>query len=421
MNGIELNNDDFIVPKDWNYNNHNKIKVIGVGGAGCNVVTHVFHKCVNKEVDFVLFNTDEQSLAISDVPTKIRLGHKGIGAGCDPAKAREAALETQDAIKEIFNDESELVFIAAGMGGGTGTGASPYIAKLAKEAGKVVVGVLTFPARDEGRAALRKASHGIEEMKKYLNSLLIVDNQKIYEIYGGDIFVEAFHKADDVMVSAVKSIIDIITTKGHINVDLADVRMVMENKGMAIMGIGEGEGEDRAVKAVEAAFASPLLNDSDLKTAKGAIVNITSSLEKGMTMTELAQIVEYVNSNTGNPEKFKRGIVIDPELAGKIRITVVATGFKLTNLPSFDNLDDEEDGNVVLSRNGIIESENYDASTSENPDSGMGQGDLVEYDPSMFYKENGKPALVLEPGEDRMTFEKESAYRRRQRIKQNSK
>ncbi len=420
-----MNNMDFeenlLVPKDWDYNSHNKIKVIGVGGAGCNVVTHAYHQCVNKKVDFVLFNTDEQSLAISDVPQKIRLGHKGIGAGCDPAKAREAAIETQEAIKATFNDDSELVFIAAGMGGGTGTGASPYIAKMAKEAGKVIVGVLTFPARDEGRSALRKAVHGIEEMKKYLNSLLIIDNQKIYEIYGGEIFVEAFHKADEVMVSAVKSIIDIIDTKGQINVDLADVRMVMENKGMAIMGIGEAEGEDRAVRAVEAAFESPLLNDSDLKTAKGAIVNITSSRSEGMTMQELSQIVDYVNSNTGNPEKFKRGVVIDEELGGKIRITVVATGFKLTNLPTYESFGDEEDGNVILSRNGIIESDNYDTRPSENRDSGMGQGDLAEYDPSMFYKENGKPVLVLEPGEDRTTFEKESAYKRRTRTKQRSK
>lgn len=412
MGTFDDNLDNFIVPSNWNRENHNKIKVIGVGGAGCNVVTHVYHNCVNKSVDYILFNTDPQSLNLSDIPHKVMLG-KGIGAGCKPEVGKAAAVESQDAIKNIFSDESELIFIAAGMGGGTGTGAGPYIAKLAKEAGKVVVGVVTFPARDEGRESLKRASQGLDELKKHVNSLIVIDNQKIYEMYGGERFLDAFGKADDVMVTAVKSILDIITTEGKLNVDLADIMTIMESKGIAIMGVGEAEGEDRAARSVEMVFQSPFFEGNDLSSAKGVIVNITTGAENGLTMIELQQIVDYVNSNTNHPAKFKRGIVIDSAMKDRIRVTVVATGFKMSNLPTYDYDDDEEEGNVIIRGGGIVEVESSSDGFNTPSVRQIGQDDPEEYNPKLYLKPNGLPVLILESGEDRTPYEKETAYRRR--------
>ncbi|MDO4736498.1 MAG: cell division protein FtsZ, partial [Bacteroidia bacterium] len=271
----------------------------------------------------------------------------GLGAGCDPERGRKAATESIDDIKKALQGNTEMVFITAGMGGGTGTGAAPVIAKVAREMKKLTVGVVTLPFRDEGQEFLRRAIIGIKELQKHVDSLLIIDNQKLYQVFGELTVFKAFPRADEVLCTAVRSISEIITRPGFINVDFADVKMIMQNGGMAIMGIGEAEGPDRAVDAVRKAFESPLLNDCDLTTAKGVLVNITSSEEGGgLTMSELSQIMDHVNSYTGTANKFKRGVVLDPTMGQKISVTVVATGFDVQNLPQIST--GEEDDVVIL-------------------------------------------------------------------------
>ncbi|MEG2849531.1 MAG: cell division protein FtsZ, partial [Bacteroidales bacterium] len=274
----DLNN--IIVPDGWNMS-QSIIKVIGVGGGGCNAVTEMFRQGI-KDVEFMICNTDMQSLKISNVPETLRLGTdltKGLGAGCDPERGRRAATESIEEIRKSMQGNTEMVFITAGMGGGTGTGAAPVIAQVAKELGKLTVGVVTLPFRDEGTEFIKRAIIGIRELQKHVDSLLIIDNQKLYQVFGNLTIFQAFPRADEVLSTAVKSIAEIITRPGFINVDFADVRMVMKNSGMAIMGMGEAEGPDRAIDAVKKAFESPLLNDCDLTTAKGVLVNITSSKE----------------------------------------------------------------------------------------------------------------------------------------------
>jgi len=323
------------IPLNWE-SNKSIIKVIGVGGGGGNAVSQMFQQGI-KDVDFMICNTDTMALQGSPVPEKVQLGNviaKGLGAGCNPEQGRRAALETIDSIKESLSGSTEMVFITAGMGGGTGTGAAPVIAQIAKEMGLLTVGVVTLPFRDEGQEFLKRAILGIKELEKYVDSLLIIDNQKIYKIFGELNIFEAFPKSNSVLSSAVKGIAEIITRPGFINVDFADIKMIMQNSGMALMGTGIATGDNRAIRAVEEAFSSPLLNDYDLKTAKGVLVNITSSSNNGLTMAELSQIMDYVKEYTGETvEKFKRGVVNDPEIGESISVTVVATGFDMHSLP----------------------------------------------------------------------------------------
>jgi cell division protein FtsZ len=296
-----------------------------------------------------------------------------------------------------------MVFITAGMGGGTGTGAAPVIAQIAKELGKLTVAVVTLPFRDEGHDFIKRAVLGIHELKKHVDSLLIIDNQKIYNVFGNLALFEAFPKADEVLSTAVRSIADIINRPGFINVDFADVRMVMRNSGMAIMGMGEAEGPDRAVDAVQKALASPLLNDFDLTTAKGVLVNITSSKEDGgLTMAELSQIMEHVRSYTGGSfSKFKRGVVYDPNIGKKISVTIVATGFEISSLPRIEMRDEILDGDTwVINDNGEEEQEDNVAVS-------------VATENQVYIKPEGKPALILEPSDDISKLEKVPAYIRR--------
>ncbi len=312
------------------------IKVIGVGGGGCNVVAEIY-KTGLKDVDLMICNTDNQALKSNPVNEKIRLGTQGLGAGLNPRKGRDSALASKEEIIRSLEGNIEMVFITACLGGGTGTGAAPVIAEIAKSMNKLVVGVVTIPFRDEGSEFMKRAMGGLNELKKHVDSLLIIDNQKIYDEYGDLPMKMGFKKANDVLVTAVKSISEVVTKGGGINVDMNDVRMIMENSGMAILGIGHAKGEDRAEKAVEMAFNSPLLNDCDLKTSKGALLCITCSDEK-VTMAELRQAVEHVNSFTGSPTKFKRGIINDPSLDDEVFVTIIATGFDVLNLPNI--LDD---------------------------------------------------------------------------------
>ena len=231
-----------------------------------------------------------------------------------------------------------MVFVTCGMGGGTGTGAAPLVAKTAKEQGKLTVGVVTVPFRDEGKESLYRAVEGIKELSKHVDSLLVIDNQKLYQLYGKMNIFTAFHKADEVLATAVKSIAEIITSSGYINVDFADVKKVMKNSGVAIMGIGEAEGEDRATKAVEQALSSPLLNDLNLRSVKNALINITGSAddEHGISMEELSQIMDFTAQYTGATINFKRGIVVDESMGDKISVTIIATGFEMWQLPVID-------------------------------------------------------------------------------------
>lgn len=365
------------VPDTWK-DNKSIIKVIGVGGGGSNAVNQMYNEGM-KDVEFMVCNTDSQALAASPVPNKLQLGTiltKGLGAGCNPEQGRNAALESLEEIKKCFEDMTQMVFITAGMGGGTGTGAAPVIAKVAKEMGLLTVAVVTQPFKDEGTEFLKRAYEGIMELSKYVDSLLIIDNQKLYRIYGKLMVKDAFPRADKILSSGVRGIAEIITNNGYINVDFADVKMVMKDSGMAIMGTGEAAGENRTTDAVENAFSSPLLNDFDLKSAKSVLINIySSSGEHGLTMSDLSQIMEYVKEYTGPAQNLKRGVVFDPNIKDDLtKVTVVATGFKMHITPPVEtkpktdpeniiivNIDEEEEeeksGEVILTPTEIIEEE----------------------------------------------------------------
>lgn len=331
--------DKNLIPKNWEKRG-NIISVIGVGGGGGNAVSFMYSQGI-KDVDFVICNTDRQALDNSPVPVRIQLGElttKGLGAGTDFNVGRKAAQESIEEIGKVFSDDSEMAFITCGMGGGTGTGAAPVIAQVAKEKGLLTVGVVTIPFRDEGTEALYRAGEGIKELSKHVDSILVIDNQKLYNLFGNLNVFSAFPKADEVLATAVKSIAEIITSTGYINADFADVKKVMQNSGMAIMGIGKANGPDRAVQAVEQAFNSPLLNDLNLGNVKNALVNITTSSQEGeaATMEELSQIMDYIKNYTGEMSNFKRGIVKDDSIGDSISVTIVATGFNLTELPVVD-------------------------------------------------------------------------------------
>ncbi len=404
-----------IVPDGWDMS-QSIIKVIGVGGGGCNAVSEMYRQGI-KDVEFMVCNTDIQSLKTSHVPETLRLGSdltRGLGAGCDPEKGRKAATESIEEIRKSLQGNTEMVFITAGMGGGTGTGAAPVIAQVAKELGKLTVAVVTLPFRDEGHDFIRRAVLGIRELKKHVDSLLIIDNQKLYNVFGELTVADAFPRADEVLSTAVRSIADIINRPGFINVDFADVRMVMNNSGMAIMGMGEAEGPDRAIDAVKKALDSPLLNDCDLTTAKGVLVNITSSKEDGgLTMAELSQIMEEVRSYTGGSfNKFKRGVVYDPSIGKKISVTIVATGFEISSLPYIEM--DPEHANVDT-----LEGDVWNVNETDDDDDNTlaGNEEAIFAAPKVqeYVRPEGKPALIVDPGDDISELERVPAYVRRKK------
>lgn len=344
-----MNDDGIIAPYDW-VGTDNIIKVIGVGGGGCNAVEHMYRNKDINGADFIVCNTDRQALEKCSVPDKITIGSsltKGLGAGCDPFKGRKAALESHEDIEKLFAGKTEMVFITCGMGGGTGTGAAPVIADIAHKAGLLTVGVVTIPFEDEGNEFMSRAIEGIHEMEKCVDSLLIINNQKLYEVYGHLPIHEAFPKADEVLETAVRGITEIIMDTGYINVDFADVSTVMRGSGMALMGSGRGTGENRVEDAVEKALSSPLLNDFDLTTARNVLINIrTTRDEHGLSTKELSEIVQCIQRHTGNARNFKRGVVYDEtgKLNGDICITVIATGFNMDLLPQITK---RNRGNII--------------------------------------------------------------------------
>lgn len=308
-------------PKDQS----NIIKVIGVGGGGSNAVTHMYRQGI-KGVDFVLCNTDAQALDVSPVPNKIHLGKRQLGAGNIPSVGREAAIETINEIRELLEPHTKMLFITAGMGGGTGTGAAPVVASVANELDILTVGIVTLPFSFEGRKRRQQALEGIDELRKYVDTLLIISNDKLREEYGDMKLTDAFKKADDVLTIASKSIAEIITVTGYINVDFEDVKTVMKNSGKAIMGSAKAEGENRAIKAIEEAMRSPLLNDSNIAGAKNILLYITSGKEE-VTLDEVHEITDYIQSICGDAAEVIWGNGEDQSLGNSIAITIIATGF----------------------------------------------------------------------------------------------
>ncbi len=322
----------------------NIIKVIGVGGGGSNAVNHMYRQGI-KDVDFAICNTDLQHLLKSPVPVKVQLGSaltEGRGAGNKPTIGRESANENIEEIESIFSENTKMVFITAGMGGGTGTGAAPVIAEVARTNKILTIGIVTLPFRNEGKLRIQQAIEGIRQMEGHVDSLLIINNERIREIYGDFPISKAFAKADDVLATAARGIADIITSTGFINVDFEDVKTVMQNSGVAIMGSATFSGVDRARKAAEGAINSPLLNNNDIRGARNILVNITSGEAKEVTMDEVNQVNEYVQEMAGNNADLIHGIAVDPTMGEALTVTVVATGFKTSSIPEL-KMDKTED------------------------------------------------------------------------------
>ncbi|MFT6816082.1 MAG: cell division protein FtsZ [Sphingobacteriales bacterium] len=305
------------------------IKVLGVGGGGSNAVNHMYNLGISG-VDFIVANTDAQALDLSPVPNKIHLGAnltEGRGAGSMPEVGRNAALESAEELKEILGTNTKMIFVTAGMGGGTGTGAGPVIAEIAKELDVLTVGIVTLPFSFEGKRRKLQADEGIAEFKKHVDALLVISNDKLRDLYGNLSLSNAFSEADSVLSTAAKGIAEIITVTGYINVDFEDVKKVMKDSGVAIMGSGTSEGEGRAIKAAEMALSSPLLNDNDIIGAENILLNITSGRDE-ITMDEISTITDYIQDAAGMSADLIWGNCIDESLGDSINVTLIATGFK---------------------------------------------------------------------------------------------
>ena len=316
---------------------HSIIKVIGVGGGGGNAVNHMYREGIH-DVTFVLCNTDAQALNDSPVPVHLQLGAEGLGAGNKPERARQAAEESIEDIKSMLSDGTRMAFITAGMGGGTGTGAAPVIARISKEMGILTVGIVTIPFRFEGAKKIDQALDGVEEMSKHVDALLVINNERLREIYPDLSLTAAFGKADDTLSVAAKSIAEIITVHGLINLDFNDVKTVLKDGGVAIMSTGYGEGEDRVKKAIDDALNSPLLNDNDVFNSKKILLSIAFNEEKGGNDNFMMEEMNYVNDFMDKFGDFeiKWGVAIDPELGKKVKVTILATGFGITNVDGME-------------------------------------------------------------------------------------
>lgn len=309
------------------------IKVIGVGGGGGNAVNNMYKQGIH-DVSFVVCNTDAQALMDSPVPERLQLGSEGLGAGNRPEKARQAAEESIDDIKAMLSDGTKMDFITAGMGGGTGTGAAPVIARVSKELGILTVGIVTIPFKFEGDKKIDQALDGVDEMAKHVDALLVINNERLRKVYPDLSLLNGFAKADDTLSVAAKSIAEIITVRGLINLDFNDVRTVLKDGGVAIMSTGFGEGEERVRKAIEDALNSPLLNDNDVYNSQRILLSIAFSSENGtdgLAMEEMNEINNFM-SRFGSKFELKWGIAIDNTLEKKVKITILATGFGLDDL-----------------------------------------------------------------------------------------
>ena len=330
---------DDIVKFDFPTDSPKIIKVIGVGGGGGNAVNHMYREGIH-DVTFVVCNTDNQALKDSPVPVKLQLGRsitEGLGAGNRPGRAREAAEESINDIQELLNDGTKMVFITAGMGGGTGTGAAPVIARIAKEMDILTVGIVTIPFIFEGEKKIIQALDGVERIAQHVDALLVINNERLREIYADLTFMNAFGKADDTLSIAAKSIAEIITMRGTVNLDFADVKTILKDGGVAIMSTGFGEGDNRVTKAIDDSLHSPLLNNNDIFNAKKVMLNVSFCESAELMMEEMNEIHEFMS-------KFREGVEViwgvakDDTLDKKIKITVLATGFGMEDVPGMDNV-----------------------------------------------------------------------------------
>lgn len=335
--GIQFN-----IPKD---KTEHLIKVIGVGGGGGNAVRCMYERGV-KNVSFAYCNTDSQALSNSPIPVRVQLGEEGLGVGGDPVKGREKAEESMNDIKLLFNDETKMVFLTAGLGGGTGTGAAPLIANVAREQGILTVGVVTLPFRFEKKTRMEKALAGLEEMKKNVDALLVVNNERLLEIYDEPISIdEAFTKANDILTVATKTISEVITKEGIVNRDFKDVYTVMNNSGGAIVTVGYGSGEKRIIKAMDDALNSPLLNTRDMKNAQRLLYIIYTCKDKPVNTKELGEINEFMETLSDDLEVLW-GLYHDDTIGDQVKVAVIATGFDKVR----EQKSDEEDKNENIRR-----------------------------------------------------------------------
>ena len=400
-----------ITPVDWSVPD-SIIKVIGVGGGGCNAVNYMYNQKI-QGCTFIVANTDSQALEKCDVPLKIKMGT--LGAGTNPTEGRNAALNSQEAISQaLFDGHTEMLFITAGMGGGTGTGAAPVIASMAKKKGILTVGVVTIPFKNQGNETMSKALDGISELEKNVDSLLIINNEKLFDVYGDLLLQDAFPKADEVLATAVRGITEIIQKKGYINVDFKDVKTMMKDSGYALMGCGTGTGENRIEDAVKMALESPLLNDFDLKTAANVLINVTVGDNKdGMTMAEYAKLSALVTGYTGKANNFKSGIVFDddPQFGDRVNITVIVTGINtIMDQPQTDM------GNIIVIEEDFVhtkgEGMNGEIELPEIKVQKIGYNSTVLRKKHLF-EDGKKPAMILKEGDSKSELENTPAIRRK--------
>ena len=402
-------------PTDW-VAKESEISVIGVGGGGCNAVNYMY--CQNVQgCKFVACNTDSQALQKCSVPTKIQLG-RGLGAGTNATVGRNAALESQDEIASVlFDHNTDMLFITAGMGGGTGTGAAPVIAKMSRDRGILTVAVVTLPFENEGAEALGRAIDGINELKKNVDSLLIINNDKLYQQFGDLLVQDAFPKVDEILATAVKGIIEIIKSHGYVNVDFEDVKTVMKDSGLALMGCGSGKGENRIDDAINSAINSPLLNDFVINTARKVLLNITlANNENGLNMTGLNELTDKIRQALGKFTILKRGIIWneDPNADDTIKITVIATGFEYSKLNKITNVDL---GNLITISDDFVynKSRRDEGEGVSLPDTGSIQNigyNTQENRRTFSFSEDEKPALLVSSAQDYSMLENIPAIRR---------
>lgn len=357
------------------------IKVIGVGGGGSNAVNYMYQQGI-KDVNFVICNTDAQALEKSPVVVKMQLGAKttqGLGAGNKPEIGREAALETIEELVELLSKNTKMVFITAGMGGGTGTGAAPVIARAAKELGLLTVAIVTIPFQFEGAQRLKQAVDGIKELQEHVDSLLIISNEKLREIYGNLKLGQAFAKADNILATAAKGIAEMITVSGYINVDFADVQTVMTNSGVALMGSGIAEGENRALMATQQALASPLLNNNDITGAKSVLLNITYGTDE-ISMDEVGQITDFISSSLSKEALVIWGAGFDERLGNQVNVTIIATGFNANSVPELNIYNKKEAEKVHLYDTHQIHRSDLDFQVTDK------NSQSIELDPSPFQR-----------------------------------
>ncbi len=376
------------------------IKVIGVGGGGSNAVKHMVKMNI-KDVDFAICNTDRQALLSSPVKTQLQLG-TGLGAGTDAEVGRAAAEQSRDDLRHLLQEPVKMVFITAGMGGGTGTGAAPVVAELAREMGLLTVAVVTAPSRYEGVDKREQAARGIELLKKHCDTVLVVLNDKLAELHGKLPLRQAFAHADDVLATAVKSIADIITTRGDVNADFMDVKKVLEDSGQSVMGSAEAEGEGRAQRAIEDALNSPLLNDRDIRGAERILLTMSSSTQFEATYDEQTEILDFIMEKIGQEARmFKIGAIFEDSLGPKLRVTVIAAGFdKQKTKPVETPVVETTSAEVVtdeLVTDALTEAPTPELIKTEGKtEAAVGEGELT----STFTMPTGSPVIntEVEPG-----------------------